>query len=112
MSKNKQELQTTNNNSLIHRARDVQYAEGKQNKKNKAWEETIVTSKGDLIQKTNTKTGTEIFKGITRPVYSDTKERNESMRDLAKNDIKQKDNALLHDVSQSTVSRVVNEPKK
>lgn len=109
MKKTKRELQVIGNTAapMIPGIQGLSYAEKKKNLLTGALVETIKALNGDVAQHKITKTGGEIVNIIKAPKYSGKDERDASIRDFARNKIPQTLNAIAHDVSQSTVSKVV-----
>jgi len=99
------------NSSLVPNPYEHTYAEIRKNQKTGATTETAIRPTGEVVKLTETKSGVKIGEVMKAPKFSSKQERNDSIRDLHKNGIKQIDNAKVHNVSQATVSNEVNKKK-
>lgn len=110
MKKKNQGLLVKNNATtpMLPGVQNLPYAEKRLNKKTGAVIETAKATNGYVGQRKTLKTGGVMTKILKAPEYSNKTERNESIRDFAKNGANQIENALAHDVSQTTVSNVLN----
>ena len=79
----------------------------KSNKKTGAKIARAVMDNGTTLIKTVTSTGTVLEEVISLPKITSTLQRNEVIRDLARNKITQEQIAAMLDISQATVSNVL-----